>query len=61
MESLTHCPICRRKMMVYESREQTFNGFHTVLRRRKCPVHPDTRNSSLELPKDIALEVLRDD
>lgn len=61
MDDILCCKICGRRMMVYSTREQDVSGFRTLLRWRKCTKHDDYRVATLELPKDLATEVLSDD
>lgn len=61
MDSLLVCRLCGRKMSVYSTRKITVGTYSSLLRRRKCPVHDDYRTASVELPKDLAIDVLSDD
>lgn len=60
MTPINLCPVCGCKLAVMETRTIDLAGFQTIWRRRKCIAHGG-RYTSIELPEDLARDVLSDD
>lgn len=54
------CPICRSKLTVVETRSVEVGPYRTVWRRKRCHKHPG-RYATMELPEDLAREVMAED
>ena len=59
IEDIVTCT-CGKKMMVYNARPRVIGGYRVFCRRKKC-VGCGIRISTVEMPADIANDVLRDD